>query len=214
MSDASDHDGDPPADGEPDSWVEVDVDATFAAIVARFAQTGTVIGPWSVAEDLDAAPPGRDRDSAPDATSTEPTSTEPTSTDTASADTASADTASATPTTTDLASAEPRPDDDTAKTPPEGSSTADDRRRSRHQDDDGFVPPVPPPLPRGDFLTTFAWVCVLGGPLFLLFAAFAWRDVPGLLVLTGVAAFVGGFAALAARLPGEPPDDPDDGAVV
>lgn len=193
MNSDSDHDGDLPANGEPDSWVEVDVDAAFAAIIARFAQTGTVIGPWSAAEDLDTAPPGRDRDSASDSTSAEPTS---------------ADTASATPTTTDLASEKPRPDDDTAEAPTEDNSTADD------QDDDGFVPPVPPPLPRGDFLTTFAWACVIGGPLFLLFAAFAWRDVPGLLVLTGVAAFVGGFAALAARLPGEPPDDPDDGAVV
>jgi hypothetical protein len=170
LNGASDHDGDGdlPANGEPDSWVEVDVDAAFAAIIARFAETGTQT---------------------------------------------SADTASATPTTKDPASAKPRPDDDPAEAPPEDNATADDQDDD-DQDDDGFVPPVPPPLPRGDFLTTFAWACVIGGPLFLLFAAFAWRDAPGLLVLTGVAAFVGGFVALAGRLPGEPPDDPDDGAVV
>jgi hypothetical protein len=168
MNGASDHDGDLPAKGEPDSWVEVDVDAAFAAIIARFAPTGTQT---------------------------------------------STDTAPATPATTDRAFEKPRPDEDTAEAPPESNSPPVDQDDD-DQDDDGFVPPVPPPIPRGDFLTTFAWVCVLGGPLFLLFAAIAWQDVPGLLILAGVAAFVGGFAALAARLPAEPPDDPDDGAVV
>ena len=81
-------------------------------------------------------------------------------------------------------------------------------------DEDRFIPPAPPPLPRGDFLTTFAWVCVLGGPLFLLVAALAWTDMPGELILAAVAAFIGGFVLLIARMPGERPDDPDDGAVV
>lgn len=81
-------------------------------------------------------------------------------------------------------------------------------------DDERFVPPEPPPLHRGDFFTTFAWVCVLGGPLLLLFAALAWRDIPGELILAAVVAFIGGFVTLVARMPGDVTDDPDDGAVV
>jgi Flp pilus assembly protein TadB len=69
-------------------------------------------------------------------------------------------------------------------------------------------------LPRGDFLTTLAWVGVFGGPLLLLVAAVAWHGMPAELILAGVAAFIGGFVLLVARMPSEHPDDPDDGAVV
>lgn len=81
-------------------------------------------------------------------------------------------------------------------------------------DDDPFVPPEPLPIAPGDFVTSLAWVCVLGGPLVLLVAALAWRSIPGELILAAVMAFIGGFVTLVARLPGERPDDPDDGAVV
>lgn len=97
---------------------------------------------------------------------------------------------------------------------PGGRHVFDRVQEPDEPDEDRFVPPEPPPLPRGDFLTTFAWVCVLGGPLFLLFAALAWTDIPGILIVAGVAAFIGGFVALVARMPNEHPDDPDDGAVV
>ena len=81
-------------------------------------------------------------------------------------------------------------------------------------DDDGFVPPEPPPLPSGDLVSRLAWAGVLGGPVFLLVAALVWRDLPAMLLLLALAAFVGGFVTLVARMPGSNPDDPDDGAVV
>jgi len=76
-----------------------------------------------------------------------------------------------------------------------------------------FVPPDPPPLPHGDLLSRLAWAGVVGGPLFLLIAALFWRDLPQLLLLLAVAAFVGGFAVLVVRMPRDRGDD-DDGAVV
>jgi hypothetical protein len=80
--------------------------------------------------------------------------------------------------------------------------------------DDGerFIPPDLPPLPRADLVSRLAWAGVVGGPLFLLIAALFWRDLPELLLLVAVAAFVGGFAALVVRMPRD--RDDDDGAVV
>jgi hypothetical protein len=81
--------------------------------------------------------------------------------------------------------------------------------------DEGYVPPEPPPIPRGDTVSRLAWAGVLGGPLFLILAAMFWsEDAPQVLVLTAVAAFVAGFIALVARMPQHHDDDGDDGAVV
>jgi hypothetical protein len=82
------------------------------------------------------------------------------------------------------------------------------------EDDEGYVPPEPPPLPRGDLASRAAWAGVLGGPLFLLIAAIVWQSLPKMLLLAALAAFVGGFVTLVARMPSESPDEPDDGAVV
>lgn len=77
-----------------------------------------------------------------------------------------------------------------------------------------YVPPEPPPL-GGDLISRLSWAAVLGGPLFLVFAVLFWRELPQLLMLAALAAFVGGFIALVARMPRErPADDEDDGAVV
>jgi len=81
------------------------------------------------------------------------------------------------------------------------------------EDGERFVPPDPPPLPRGDMVARLAWAGVGGGPVFLLLAALFWRDLPQVLLLAAVAAFVGGFVTLVLRMPREHPDD-DDGAVV
>ncbi len=83
----------------------------------------------------------------------------------------------------------------------------------RREEPEGFVPPEPPPLPRGDLPSRLAWGGVLGSPLFFLVCALFWRDVPGLLVVAGIAAFVAGFGALVVRMPVSR-DDGDDGAVV
>jgi len=81
------------------------------------------------------------------------------------------------------------------------------------EDGERFVPPDPPPLPRGDMVARLAWAGVGGGPVFLLLAALFWRDLPQVLLLAAVAAFVGGFVTLVLRMPRERPDD-DDGARV
>jgi hypothetical protein len=88
-----------------------------------------------------------------------------------------------------------------------------------HGDDDPdegrFVPPEPPPLPRGDLLSRLAWSGVLGSPLFFVLAALFWRGVPRPLVVLAVAAFIAGFGVLVARLPDRRDRDGwDDGAVL
>jgi hypothetical protein len=85
------------------------------------------------------------------------------------------------------------------------------------EDVEAFVPPDPPPLPRGDLATRLAWAGVAGGPLFLLIAALFWRDLPQLLLMAAVTAFVGGFVTLVLRMPRDRSSsdgDDDDGAVV
>jgi hypothetical protein len=81
-------------------------------------------------------------------------------------------------------------------------------------DEAGFVPPEPPPLPRGDLVSRLAWAGVLGSPLFFLLCALVWRDVPRGLVVAAILAFVGGFVTLVVRLPSSRDDGWDDGAVL
>lgn len=90
----------------------------------------------------------------------------------------------------------------------------DDERRTR--DEDRYVPPEPPPFPRGDdMVTRLAWAGVVLAPVFFLVAALFWRSAPTWLVLLAVAAFVGGFATLVARMPDRRDGDGwDDGAVL
>jgi hypothetical protein len=83
--------------------------------------------------------------------------------------------------------------------------------------DDHFVPPVPPPLPRLDPATKFAWLALFGGPLYLLISTAVGATISGLAAFLAVAAFVGGFIVLVLRMDnGRPPDSgsDDDGAVV
>ncbi|WP_308416637.1 hypothetical protein [Streptomyces sp. AJS327] len=86
-------------------------------------------------------------------------------------------------------------------------------------DDEGhFVPPEPPPVPRGDATTTFAWIAALGGPL-LLFGSIVFQvELVWWIVTLGVGGFLGGFGTLVARMrDGRDDDDWDDpgrGAVV
>ncbi|HVN11116.1 MAG TPA: hypothetical protein VMT69_03400 [Kineosporiaceae bacterium] len=77
-----------------------------------------------------------------------------------------------------------------------------------------FVPPEPPPISSTDLTSRLAWLGVIGGPLFLLIAALIWRTLPTLVVIAALAAFIGGFITLVARLPRDRADGPDDGAVV
>jgi hypothetical protein len=81
-------------------------------------------------------------------------------------------------------------------------------------DSGGFVPPDPPPIPRGDVVSRLAWAGLIIGPAFLLTSAFVWRGAPQYLVLAAIGGFVGGFVTLVSRMPKHREDDGDDGAVV
>lgn len=80
-------------------------------------------------------------------------------------------------------------------------------------DEERYIPPEPPPLPRGDLISRLSWAGVLGAPLFFLFAALFWHSAPTWLVIGAVVAFVAGFTTLVVRMP-DREDDGDDGAVV
>lgn len=82
------------------------------------------------------------------------------------------------------------------------------------EQEEGYVPPEPPPLPRGDIATMLPWVAVVAGLLFLVFAGIFWRTASPLWLGVAVLAFVGGFVALVMRLPTHHDDADDDGAVV
>ena len=82
--------------------------------------------------------------------------------------------------------------------------------------DDHFEPPPPPPLPMPDTLGRFAWAAVIGGPMFLVISALFGLDVSGWPGFLALAASMGGFVTLVARMKDRPDTDlgGDDGAVV
>ena len=84
------------------------------------------------------------------------------------------------------------------------------------EDRDHFVPPAPPPVPRGDAVTRWAWAAVLGAPVFFFVIALTGMRLAEELLLFAAGAFVAGFVTLVARMKDRPrgDDDPDDGAVV
>lgn len=82
--------------------------------------------------------------------------------------------------------------------------------------DDRFVPPAPPPVPRGTPLRRFAWAAVLGAPVVVALCTLFDYRLEGWTGLLVVVAFLAGLGTLFATL-GERPDDeddPDHGAVV
>lgn len=91
--------------------------------------------------------------------------------------------------------------------------TPDERPPVVPEDEGHYEPPPLAPAPPADRVTRLAWVGALAGPALLLLCALVWRDAPTLVVLAAVAAFVAGFAVLVSRLP-RSRDDDDDGAVV
>jgi hypothetical protein len=185
-----DGDRDGPGDVHPDERADqpkLDVDAVFAAIVADFgAPTPPDGGPWPAAEDLRP-------DEAPAAEI--PLDEAP-----------------------DAGLREPRqgprhrlPEGDDVPGTHDGH---DAEPRDVDDPQDRFVPPEPPPITSTDLPSRLAWVGVIGAPLFLLIAALVWRALPTLVVIAALAAFIGGFVTLVARLPRDRGDGNDDGAVV
>ncbi len=79
---------------------------------------------------------------------------------------------------------------------------------------DRFVPPPPPPLPTTTTDRMLAWAGVFGSPAVLLVCLVLAIDIPVLLAYALVAGFVGGFLYLVIKMPREPRDPGDDGAVL
>jgi hypothetical protein len=194
-----DGDRDGPGDLQPDEREdrpELDVDAAFAAIVADFgAPAPAGSGPWPAAEDVDTDEPVAD-------------------------ETADGDDAEDGP--PDAADDRPQRHGPRHRMPdgsglPGGYHIVPGYDGGEAEDDDPhdrFVPPEPPPITSTDLPARLAWIGVVGGPLFLLVAALVWRALPALVVIGALAAFIGGFVTLVARLPRDRGDDSDDGAVV
>ncbi|MCK7622157.1 hypothetical protein MUU72_03285 [Streptomyces sp. RS10V-4] len=84
-------------------------------------------------------------------------------------------------------------------------------------DEGHFTPPEPPPLPRADTTTKFAWIAALGGPLLLIGAVVLQQPVTWWMAVLGIGGFLGGLATLFARMGNDREDDddlPGGGAVV
>ena len=79
-----------------------------------------------------------------------------------------------------------------------------------------FVPEPPPPLPEADRITRLAWAGLVGGPALIILAALMGIGLEGWVVVLALAAFLGGFATLVARMRDRRDDDDGwhDGAVI
>ncbi len=84
----------------------------------------------------------------------------------------------------------------------------------RSDDHDHFVPPEPPPVPKGTPARRLAWVGLFAPPLLMILAVvFDWA-LPTWLSMLLVAGFVGGFVFLVMTMPRDGGDGWGDGAVV
>jgi hypothetical protein len=185
--------GDPEHDGGPDAErppsipepEPLDIDSAFAAIVAAWGDEAPAT--WPAEEELTQGRHRRVDD--PDARTAEP------------------------------GRHQERDDDDLALSGPGSALLPEVEPPEAGPEDnigkaDAFVPPEPPPLPRGDLISWLAWSGVAAGTIFLLIAALVWQEAPSGLLITALAGFTGGFITLVARMPTHRDDDDDDGAVI
>lgn len=107
--------------------------------------------------------------------------------------------------------AEPTPDPDPV---PPSQLRDEEPEELRYDADESFVPPAPPPLPRPPADRFLAWVGVFGSPAVLLFFVVTGIGMPHLLGWSLVGAFLVGFGYLVLRMPTDPRDPWDDGAVL
>ena len=84
----------------------------------------------------------------------------------------------------------------------------------RQEREEHFVPPEPPPVPRGTPARRLAWLGLFLAPLVMLIAVSVGWAMPDVISMLLVLAFVGGFVFLVATMPRDRRDDGDDGAVV
>jgi hypothetical protein len=98
-----------------------------------------------------------------------------------------------------------------------GTGPRDWKAPEPSEDEGHFVPPEPPPLPRTDAITKFAWLSVVGGPLLLIGMILFRQEMTWWVTTLGIGGFLGGFATLVARMRDGRDDDSGDpgrGAVV
>ncbi len=81
-------------------------------------------------------------------------------------------------------------------------------------EEDTFVPPALGPSPRPPADRLLAWIGVFGAPAVLLFVVVTGIEIPRLLGWALVGAFLVGFGYLVLRMPSDPRDPWDDGAVL
>lgn len=93
-----------------------------------------------------------------------------------------------------------------------GSNSA--RAYSLAEPEDHFVPEEPPPLTMPSWRSWLSWIPVVTVPVFFVFCAIAWRDVPKPLITVASVLFLLGAGMLIALLRSEPRDPDDDGAVL
>jgi hypothetical protein len=213
----------PPDDrsGAPDP----DVDAVFAQIVAGWDDDeAPPVPPWPATEDVPerrSKPVDRAEKGAGDRPGPAPDAEDPTSDASAAGLTdrrADADRPRAArdhpapdrPAPDRPAPDRPAPDRAAGGPPAPGPRDWD----AAEEPEEGYVPPEPPPLPRGDLVSRLAWAGVLLGPAFLLLSALLWDGAGPLPLAIAALAFIGGFVTLVARLPARRDDEDDDGAVV
>jgi hypothetical protein len=91
---------------------------------------------------------------------------------------------------------------------------ADDPVEQPRTHEEHFVPPEPPPLPRGTPARRLAWCGLFGAPLMMLAAVVFGLSYPMWVSIGLVGAFVGGFVFLVATMPRDGGDHWGDGAVV
>lgn len=89
----------------------------------------------------------------------------------------------------------------------------DDSATGEADDTDHYIPPEPPPLPRGDLVSRLSWGGLFGGPVLLLGSMMIGVSLPGWLAFCAVAAFIAGFVVLVVRMSDHRPPG-DGGAVV
>lgn len=110
-------------------------------------------------------------------------------------------------------SVEPQPQPQ-AKPEPDPPAAIEHRRAEDRHAEEHFVPPEPPPIPRGTPARRLAWAGLFVPPLLMILAVAVGWTFPTWLSFLLVAGFVGGFVFLVATMPRDGGDGWDDGAVV
>ncbi|MEI8056606.1 MAG: hypothetical protein WCI29_04315 [Actinomycetes bacterium] len=83
-----------------------------------------------------------------------------------------------------------------------------------YDESEHFIPQPPPPLPETDPITRVAWAGLLGGPGLIVLAALLGLGMEPWMVILALAAFLGGFATLVARMRDSKLEGWDDGSVL